>query len=99
MPRSLVVIQGRSWSRGLLLVSTDAVGRPGRRSTQHLAAIEAARRAGVGHVVFTSIARAYDSPLVLAPEFLATEQALAASGMSYTSLRLNLYAGTLFQLF
>src|SRR3981189_2332297 len=38
--------------RRMLLISTDAIGR---RIRHHRAAIDAAKRAGVGHVVFTSI--------------------------------------------
>src|SRR5262245_33293405 len=38
-----------------LLVSTDALDRPGRRLAQHEAAASALREAGVGHVVYTSL--------------------------------------------
>ncbi len=39
----------------LLLISTDALDRPGRRLAQHEAAVRAAVSAGVGHIVYTSL--------------------------------------------
>ncbi len=79
----------------LLLISTDAVGR---RSVQHRAAIDAAVRAGVGHVFYTSIIRATDpdNPTLVAVEHRETEEALAASGLAYTALRHSIYTETLF---
>ena len=38
----------------VLIVSTDAVGRPGGRHSQHVPAVKAAIAAGVKHVVYTS---------------------------------------------
>jgi NAD(P)H dehydrogenase (quinone) len=76
----------------MLLISTDALDRPGRRLRQHLAVVEAAARAGVRHVVYTSLTHPEpDSPVLIAPDHWGTEQALAASGMGYTVLRNNLY--------
>lgn len=75
----------------LLIVSTDALDEPGKRARQHKAAVEAAKRAGVKHVVYTSAPKVDDSPLVLAPDHKATEEALAASGLGYTVLRHNWY--------
>lgn len=72
----------------LLLISTS---EPGRRVPQHRAAIEAAVAAGVGHIVYTSAPRADDTPLVLAPDHRATEEMLAASGVTRTILRNNWY--------
>ncbi len=72
----------------LLLISTDALDRPGRRLEQHLKAVDAAARAGVRHVVYTSMPRPEPgSPIPFAPDHLGTEQALAASSMSWTILR------------
>src|SRR5207245_9378500 len=76
----------------LLLVSTNAVDQPGKRLTQHRAAVAAAGRAGVKHVVFTSLSHADDSPVVFAPEYIGTEQAIKDSGMSWRLLRHSLYA-------
>ncbi|MCP3098685.1 SDR family oxidoreductase [Myxococcus sp. K15C18031901] len=76
----------------LLLVSTDVIGEPGRRITQHRNAVEAARRAGVRHVVYTSFTRPEpDSPSTIARDHWATEQALAESGLGFTVLRNNIY--------
>ncbi|MFB9376178.1 NAD(P)H-binding protein [Kineococcus gynurae] len=73
----------------LLLISGNAVGQ---RVAQHTAVIEAARTAGVGHLTYTSILAADTTANPLAPEHLATEQALAASGLAYTLLRNGWYA-------
>jgi len=72
----------------LLLISSSEVGR---RVAQHQAAIDAARAAGVGLVAYTSVLRADTSPLKLAEEHYATEQALAASGLPYLLLRNGWY--------
>ncbi len=80
----------------LLLISTDALDRPGRRLEQHRNAIDAAAKAGVKHVVYTSMPRPEaGSPIPFAPDHLGTEQALAASPMSWTVLRHNWYADNL----
>lgn len=76
----------------LLLISTDAVGAPGVREKQHLAAVQAAIDAGVSHVVYTSLTSPFDTPITLAPDHAATERALEASQAGYTILRNNLYA-------
>lgn len=77
----------------LLLISTDALDRPGRRLTQHRSAVEAARQAGVKHIVYTSIVHAEpDSPVAVAADHYGTEQAIRASGLGYTILRNSLYA-------
>lgn len=72
----------------LLLVSGSEVGK---RVRQHANAIEAAERAGVGRIVYTSAPHADDTALVLAPEHTATEKLLAASGLPVTVLRNNWY--------
>lgn len=71
----------------VLIISTDAIDRPGRRIAQHKAAVEAAVRAGVKHVVYTSMPNPETSPVVFAPDHLGTEQALKSSGLTYTILR------------
>ena len=70
----------------VLLVSGSEVGR---RTAQHTAVIEAA--AGVELLVYTSLYRATESPLPLAAEHVATEQAIAASGLPATILRNDWY--------
>jgi NAD(P)H dehydrogenase (quinone) len=74
----------------MLLVSADQVGR---RLAQHRAAIEAAKAAGVGHVIYTSIPNPVEAnPAGVVPDHRATEEALKASGLAWTFLRNNLYA-------
>ncbi len=72
----------------VLLISSNEVGR---RVPQHINVIDAAKAAGVKHVVYTSAPKATTSSLVLAPEHKATEEYLAASGLPYTVLRNNWY--------
>lgn len=71
----------------VLIVSTDAIDRPGRRIAQHRAAVAAAVRAGVKHAVYTSMPNPETSPVTFAPDHLGTEQALKSSGLTYTILR------------
>lgn len=71
----------------VLIISTDAIDRPGRRLAQHKAAVAAAASAGVKHAVYTSMPNPETSPVVFAPDHLGTEQALKSSGMSWTILR------------
>ena len=63
------------------------------RVAQHRAAIDAAKSAGVRHLIYTSGSKpAPPNPAAVAPSHYATEQALAASGVSSTVLRNSLYA-------
>ncbi|MEV2236816.1 SDR family oxidoreductase [Micromonospora sp. NPDC049891] len=72
----------------LMFVSGSEVGR---RVTQHRNVVTAARQGGVGLVVYTSIAKADTSSLVLATEHRLTEQEIIASGLPYTFLRNSWY--------
>jgi len=72
----------------LLLVSTDAIGR---RLPQHRGAIRTAARAGVKHVVYTSLPNPEKWEADFAREHAETETALRASGLGWTLLRNNLY--------
>jgi NAD(P)H dehydrogenase (quinone) len=72
----------------LLLISSSEIGR---RIPQHLSVINAARRAGVKRIAYTSLLHADISTLSLAAEHKATEDALIASGVSYTILRNSWY--------
>ncbi|WP_115944319.1 SDR family oxidoreductase [Amycolatopsis thermalba] len=72
----------------VLLISGNEVGR---RVPQHQAAVDAAKQAGVTHVIYTSAPRADDTTLVLAPEHQATEEIIRASGVPFTILRNNWY--------
>jgi len=72
----------------LLLISGNELGQ---RATQHANVINAAKQAGVKWIVYTSLLHAETSSLNLAPEHLATEAALKASGIQYTILRNGWY--------
>ena len=72
----------------LMFVSASEAGK---RIPQHTAVIDAAKAAGVGRIVYTSITRADTNPMALAGEHKATEEALAASGIRYTALRNSWY--------
>lgn len=73
----------------VLLISSSEVGQ---RAPQHLAVIDAAKKAGVKLIAYTSILHADTSKMVLATEHNATEAALRASGVSYVILRNGWYA-------
>lgn len=72
----------------LLLISGNEIGQ---RATQHANVINAAKKAGVKRIVYTSLLRADRSPLNLAPEHVQTEADLKASGLQYTILRNGWY--------
>ena len=58
---------------------------------RHTAAVAAARRDGVGHIVYTSVTTAGDH-LVHAVSHRATERAIRESGLAWTILRNGMYA-------
>jgi NAD(P)H dehydrogenase (quinone) len=72
----------------LLLISSSEVGQ---RVPQHQAVIDAATRAGVQLIAYTSLLHVDTSPLGLAAEHQATEAALQASGLPYVLLRNGWY--------
>ena len=72
----------------LLLISGTEFGQ---RVAQHRNVIDAAKRAGVRRIVYTSLLRADTSPLSLAPEHKETESLIKASGRAYTFLRNGWY--------
>jgi NAD(P)H dehydrogenase (quinone) len=71
----------------VLVSSNDFNDRVG----QHRSAIDAAGRAGVGHVIYTSGPKADRSTVLLLADHGATEQYLAASGLPATVLRNGWY--------
>lgn len=73
----------------LMLVSSSEIGQ---RAVQHRNVIEAAKQAGVGHIVYTSVLHADTSPLDLAAEHRETEAALAEAGIPTTILRNGWYS-------
>ncbi len=72
----------------LLLISSSEVGQ---RAAQHQAVIDAAKRAGVKLIAYTSILHADTSPLGLAAEHRETETAIKASGLPFVFLRNGWY--------
>lgn len=72
----------------LLLISSSEVGQ---RATQHQNVINAAKAAGVKFIAYTSLLHADKSPLGLHAEHVATEKALAESGIPYALLRNGWY--------
>ena len=72
----------------LLLISSSEVGQ---RATQHQNVINAAKAAGVTFIAYTSLLHADNSPPGLHVEHVATEKALAASGIPYALLRNGWY--------
>jgi NAD(P)H dehydrogenase (quinone) len=72
----------------VLLISSSEVGQ---RVAQHTAVIEAAKEAGVSHLLYTSILNADTTTLLLAADHKATEQAIRDSGIPFTFLRNGWY--------
>lgn len=72
----------------LLLISSNAIGD---RVAQHRNVIEAAKKAGVARIAYTSVLHADVSKLGLAEEHRATEALVAASGIAFTLLRNGWY--------
>jgi NAD(P)H dehydrogenase (quinone) len=72
----------------LLLISGPV---PGARLAQHRAVIDAAKRAGVTRLVYTSAIHADRSPLDIAADHRATEADIAASGIASTIARNSWY--------
>jgi NAD(P)H dehydrogenase (quinone) len=86
--------QPASWDAALkgadkvLLISASEIGQ---RARQHQAVIDAASRAGVKLLAYTSVLHADTSVLGLAAEHKATEAALRASGVPFVLLRHGWY--------
>ena len=79
------------------IISTDALGQPGKRLEQHLTAVASAKAAGVGHVLYTSMPNPVPESLIpFAGDHRGTEEAIMASGMDYTILRNGWYQENLF---
>jgi NAD(P)H dehydrogenase (quinone) len=73
----------------ILIISAD--GDNETRVRQHTNAVEAAARANVKFIAYTSLANASDSKLFLAPVHEATEKAILKTGIPYSFLRNNWY--------
>jgi NAD(P)H dehydrogenase (quinone) len=90
------LVKAFTGAKRLLVISTDSF-EPGVRQIQHGNAVRAAEKAGVEHVLYTSMPKPDTSAVLFAPDHLNTEKALAASGLKgWTVLRHNWYAENLF---
>lgn len=72
-----------------MLISTD--GDNETRIRQHQTAVDAAKKAGVGFIAYTSVVNADQNTLSLAEVHRATEKAIRESGIPYSFLRNNWY--------
>ena len=61
------------------------------RAHQHRNVIEAAKAAGIGHLIYTSILKGDRSPMLLASDHVATEVAIRDAGLAHTILRNGWY--------
>mgnify|MGYP000041227221 CR=1 FL=1 len=61
-----------------------------------LAAVEAAKQAGVGRIFYTSMPNPAESKVTFAPDHLKTEEAIKTSGLAYTIFRNGWYMENLF---
>lgn len=61
------------------------------RAGQHRKAISAAKAAGVGHLIYTSVLKGDKSPMLLAADHAATEAAIRGSGLAHSILRNGWY--------
>jgi len=73
----------------LLIIPTSDL-RPGKRTPQHQAAVDAAKAAGVRHVVYVSTVAVRPGQDLLQSHH-DTEQAVFASGLKWTIARMGLY--------
>ena len=71
----------------VLISSSDFENRSG----QHRNVVQAARQAGVGRLVYTSILKGHASPMLIADDHKATEAEIAASGIPAIILRNGWY--------
>lgn len=77
-----------SGDRVLLISSTDI----GRRADQHATVIDAAKKAGVAQLAYTSVFGAPGNAMLLAGDHKETEQLILDSGLPHTLLRNNWYS-------
>jgi NAD(P)H dehydrogenase (quinone) len=74
----------------LLIISVDDT-RQGVRPRLHGNAVDAAKQAGVKHLVYTSAIKPQYSPILFLRDHAATEQLIVDSGLAYTILRNSFY--------
>ena len=91
------LVKALTGAEHFLIISTDSLDKPGHRMEQHLRAVKAAEKAGVQHIIYTSMPRPETSSVTFAPDHLGTEKAIAASKIpNQTILRNNWYFENLF---
>jgi NAD(P)H dehydrogenase (quinone) len=73
----------------LLIISADGDNKT--RIRQHTNAVQAAKRAGIKFIAYTSLANATESRNLMAPPHVATEAAIMKTGIPYSFLRNNWY--------
>ncbi|MBL4950828.1 SDR family oxidoreductase [Neobacillus sp. YIM B02564] len=73
----------------LLIISADGDNKT--RIRQHANVAQAAKRAGVKFIAYTSLANATESNNLFAPTHVATEAAIIKTGIPYSFLRNNWY--------
>ena len=79
------LVEGLAGAERMLMISGTRVGF---REPQHTNAVEAAKAAGVRHIVYTSfIATVPSNPSLAVKDHLITEKLLRSSGLVWTSLR------------
>ena len=82
-----------------LLIITTAAPEPGKRGAQNVAAIDAAVKAGVKHIVFMSaVGTRQEEEPARGASYWRGEQHLIAKAPAWTILRMNFYAEALVQL-
>lgn len=84
--------QAMSGIERVLLIASNELGQ---RSRQHRNVIDAARRAGVEFIAFTSLLHADRTPIGLGVEYRDTEAALRESGLAFAVLRNGWYTENL----
>jgi NAD(P)H dehydrogenase (quinone) len=82
----------------VLIISTGEIDLlHGKRLRQHENAVAAAKKAGVSHLLYTSMPNPEPvSPILFANDHYGTEQAIKASGIAYTIFRNGWYQENLF---
>ncbi len=88
------VKQAFSGAKKVLLISTNDIGN---RLPQHKKAVQAAKGAGVEHILYTSWLRTDMSKAMVAYDHRETEKAILDSGLKYTFLRNSYYTDNLEQ--
>lgn len=82
--------------RGIDVLYFVSGGDDAQRSTLHKNVVDAAKEAGIRHILYTSGVRKDESELsplaTLVDSHIQTENSIKASGIAYTLLRYNLYA-------